>query len=66
VNYKVKSTKGSQKIYINLMEKDTYIYGAGHYGVLTALDLEQKAVKNSILALWKKIPTFTVPGIMAF
>ena len=27
------------------MEKDTYIYGAGHYGVLTALDLEQKGIQ---------------------
>ena len=27
------------------MNKDVYIWGAGHYGVLTALDLEQKAVK---------------------
>jgi SAM-dependent methyltransferase len=27
------------------MNKDTYIWGAGHYGVLTALDLENKGVK---------------------
>jgi hypothetical protein len=27
------------------MQKEIYIYGAGHYGVLTALDLENKGVK---------------------
>ena len=27
------------------MNKEIYIWGAGRYGVLTALDLEQKAVK---------------------
>jgi hypothetical protein len=27
------------------MNKDIYIWDAGHYGVLTALDLENKGVK---------------------
>jgi hypothetical protein len=27
------------------MQKETYIWGAGHYGVLTALDLENKGIK---------------------
>jgi hypothetical protein len=27
------------------MQKETYIWGAGHYGVLTALDLENKDIK---------------------
>ena len=28
-----------------MASKDTYIWGAGHYGVLTALDCEQKGIK---------------------
>jgi SAM-dependent methyltransferase len=28
-----------------IMQKETYIWGAGHYGVLTALDLENKGIR---------------------
>jgi hypothetical protein len=30
-----------------IMQKETYIWGAGHYGVLAALNCEQKGIRVS-------------------